>query len=184
MSNDTPANNDPESLPGTVWTRADALRIADRVFVRHDDQDLWALVTAIELTAQPDAVRLRLTLELDGTAVGTCEQTPTTDMHYMRQLPSGRAAGEIPATTGAGLAAATLIYRQNWDRNGTVAFSLPTPVARQILGDRGWQQLSSSAGTHWRAPNGERFWETDEALRFALTAECVDSPAARTAHQS
>lgn len=178
MSNETPDTADdrqPESLPGTVWTKADALRVDDRVYVRHDDEDLWGTVTTIEPGAEPDTLGLLLTLELDGAVVGTCEQTPTTSMHYMRQLPFDRPTDAIPPTTDVGLAAASLIYRQNWDRNGTVSFSLPTLVARQILGDRGWHHVRNPDRTHhsWRAPNGETFWETSEALQFALTAECT-----------
>lgn len=75
---------EPGFLPGTVWTQADALRVGDRVFVRHDDQDLWALVIAVESAGDPSKVRLRLVLELDGVSVGMCLHTPAKGTSYMR----------------------------------------------------------------------------------------------------
>lgn len=78
---------EPGFLPGTVWTRADAVRVGDRVFVRHDDGDLWALVIAIEHVGDPGKVRLKLMLELNGVPVGVCAHTPATSANYMRLLP-------------------------------------------------------------------------------------------------
>lgn len=74
----------PGFLPGTVWTRADAVQVGDRVFVRHDDEDLWALVVAIEPVGDPSKVRLKLMLEVDGIPVGTCAHMPTKGTVYLR----------------------------------------------------------------------------------------------------
>jgi hypothetical protein len=174
----SPVTNNTFQPPGTVQTRADGLRVDDHIFVRHDDEDLWALITAIKPADDPDKLHLELRLEADGAPVGTCTHTPPLDRVYLRMLPYGRPADVIPATTEGGLAASAVLYRSNWDSNGTLSVCLPTRVARQILGDRGWQHVRGKGGTHyaWDAPNGERFWETDEAVRAALTAECVDSP--------
>lgn len=76
----------PGFLPGTVWTRADAVEVGDRVFVRHDDEDLWALVIAIESAGDPSKVRLKLVLELDGVSAGTHVQTPAKSAAYVRCL--------------------------------------------------------------------------------------------------
>lgn len=53
----------------------------------------------------------------------------------------------------------------------------PTGIAHQILDDRGWAHIRDGDGNHyaWDAPNGERFWHTDDAVRCALIAECLDS---------
>lgn len=174
----SPAMNNTFEPPGTVQTRADGLRVNDRIFVRHDDEDLWALITTLEPAEEPGKLRLELRLEADGAPVGTCTHTPPLDRAYLRMLPYDRPTDVIPPTTDNGLAGAAVLYRSDWDRNGTVAVYLPTRIVRQILGDRGWEHIRGDDGHHyaWKAPNGERVWETDEAVRLALTAECLDSP--------
>lgn len=72
----------------TVQARADPLRVGDRIFVRHDDEDLWAQVTAIKPTDDPDALRLELELEADGVPVGTCRHTAPLDRLYLRMVRS------------------------------------------------------------------------------------------------
>jgi hypothetical protein len=164
--------------PSTVQTRADGLRVDDRIFVRYDDEDLWAQVTAIKAADSPDRLLLELRLELDGAPVGACTHTPPLDRTYPRRLPTDRPTDAIPATTDDGLAEAAVLFRSDWDCNGTVSVHFPTRIARQLLGNRGWQQVRNDDGTHfaWKAPNGDRFWHTDDAVKFALTAECVGSP--------
>lgn len=174
----SPTTNNTFEPPGTVQTRADGLRVDDHIFVRHDDEDLWALITAITPADDPGRLVLALQLEEDGAPVGRCAHTPPLDRVYLRMLPYDRPTDVVPATTDGGLAGAAVLYRSDWDRNGTVTVYLPTRIVRQILGDRGWEHVRDDKGIHyaWEAPNGERFWETDEAVRSALTAECLDSP--------
>lgn len=178
MSHDMSPGHQTRQMPDTISTRADGLRVFDRIFVQHDGEDFWALIIAIKLTDDPDKLRFELKLEFECAPIGTCTQTTSLDTTFLRLLPYHRPADVIPATTMRGLADAAVIYRGNWDGNGTVSVHLPTIVARQILGDRGWENVRNEDGAHlaWTAPNGDRFWETDEAVRYALTAECVDSP--------
>lgn len=73
MANKTPGA--PGFLPGTVWTRVDEVRADDRIFVRHDDDDLWALVTSTEPGDAPETLRLELTLEPEDAPVFRAEFT-------------------------------------------------------------------------------------------------------------
>lgn len=64
------------------------------------------------------------------------------------------------------------IYRDaEWDANGVVSIHLPRDIAVLMLAQRGWVH-SDDAG--WHSPSGVQYWETDEALRIALTAEVVN----------
>ncbi len=60
------------------------MQVGDWVFVRHADEDLWALVTAIESDGDPAKVRLKLILELDGIPVGSREHRSLTSAVYLR----------------------------------------------------------------------------------------------------
>lgn len=60
-------------------------------------------------------------------------------------LPYRRQTDVISETTEGGLAASAVLYRNNWYSNGTVSVHLPTRVARQVLGDRGWQHVRDKA---------------------------------------
>lgn len=178
MSDKSPTTTAGLELPGTERVRTDELRVQDRVFVRHDDEDVWALITAINPAEEPGTLRLNLQVEVDGTPIETFPHTAPQNRTYLRMLPSSRPADVIRRTTEHGLAAAGAFYRTDWDTEGTVSVHLPMQIACQILGDRGWHHVRNPDGSHfaWTAPSGERFWETDEAVRVALTAECADSP--------
>lgn len=178
MSDQTPTARDSFELPGTERVGADDLRVQDRVFVRRNDEDLWTLITAIKPTENPGTLRLDLQVEVDGTPIQRFPHTAPQNRTYLRMLPSSRPADVSRRTTEHGLAAAGALYRTDWDTEGTVSVHLPMRIACQILRDRGWDHLRYPDGSHfaWTAPNGERFWETDEAVRVALTAECVESP--------
>lgn len=84
MNDKTPG--EPGFLPGTVWTRVDEVGVGDRVFVRQDDDDLWALVTSIEPADVSEVLRLELTLEPDGAPGGRCEFTLKKRDVCMRKL--------------------------------------------------------------------------------------------------
>lgn len=176
MSNTAP--NTPGFLPATVWTRADALRFDDRVLVRFQDDDLWATVLVVNRGEDPHEVRLKLQFERDGAPVGTVTHAPLRTATYLRQQPADRAAAPVSPTTEDGLEAALALSRRNHDEDGTVTIHLPTRIARQTLTDRGWEHVLQPDGTHhsWRAPTGKTFWETDEALELALTADCLEAP--------
>jgi hypothetical protein len=78
-----------------VWTRADALRVGDWVLVRAEEKDLWAAVTSIEPTAQPDRLCLHLVPDQDGAALrGHTHVTPT-DTAFL-----GRLSGELTDAQG------------------------------------------------------------------------------------
>lgn len=177
MSDKTPGARDGFELPGTERVRADELRVQDRVFVRHDDEDIWALITAINPAEEPGTLLLKLQLEVDQAPIKTCTHTAPLARTYLRMLPFRDPADLIRRTTEHGLAAAGGVYRTDWDTDGVVSVHLPMQVACQMLGDRGWHHVRCRDGSHfgWTAPTGERFWDTDEAVRAALTAECVDS---------
>lgn len=70
-----------------VWTRADALRVGDRVLVQSDGEDLWATVTVIEPAARHDRLHLQLVLESDGAALGEHVHATPTDTAFLRCLP-------------------------------------------------------------------------------------------------
>lgn len=72
-----------------VWTRADALRVGDRVLVRSDDGDIWAQVTRTGPTVDPDRLRLHLVPEVDGDPLGEHAHTTPTDTAFLRLLPGG-----------------------------------------------------------------------------------------------
>lgn len=95
-------------------------------------------------------------------------------------------------TTDTGLEAALGIYRGDWDEEGTVSVHLPSRIARKALTARGWRVLSwgdvpdqlpqqatrvpPGAFHSVLAPNGDRFWDLQEALQLAITAEVEDAP--------
>lgn len=165
-------------LPDTVQTRADGLRVRDRIIVQRDGENFCGLILGIKPTNDPGELSLRLRLEFECAPIGMCTQTARLETTFVRVLPYHRPADDIPATTKRGLAAAAELFGSDWDRDGTVSVHVAKGVARQILGDRGWENLRNDDGTHfaWIAPDGERFWETDDAVCAALTAECMDSP--------
>jgi hypothetical protein len=169
---------EPGFLPGTIWTRVDDLSAGDRVLARHRDGDFWALVLANEPTDDADQRRLHLKRVLNGAPVGTCTLVATASTPYLRLLPTDSPAEAIPATTGAGMAAAAELYGRGWNASRTVPFWLPSPLARQILGARSWEQLCDEHGAPlaWQAPNGDRFEDISDALQHALAAEYVDAP--------
>jgi hypothetical protein len=55
---------------------------------------------------------------------------------------------------------------------GLATIFLPRPVVERLLRDRGWTRTDPRCP--WHAPTGEQFWELDEALRAALSAEALD----------
>jgi hypothetical protein len=177
MSNTAP--NTPGFLPDTVWTRAEQLRPDDRVLVRFDDDDLWATVIVVSRGDDPHELRLKLRLERDGAPKGTITHAPLRTARYLRQLPADPIADRVPPTTAEGLEAALGLARRDHE-DGTVSVHLPTRIAGQILKVRGWEHVMNPDGRHhsWRAPTGQTFWETDEALELALTADCLDAPPA------
>lgn len=181
MSDKSPTTTAGLELPGTERARTDHLRVQDRVFVRHNDEDVWALITAITPAEDPGKLRLVLQLEVGRAPIETCTHTAPPSRTYLRMLASRNSADVIRRTTEHGLAAAGALYRTDWDTDGTVSVHLPMRIACQILGDRGWHHVRYRDGSHfgWTAPTGERFWETDEAVRAALTAECVDTAPGR-----
>lgn len=78
----------------------------------------------------------------------------------------------IPETTAEGLTRAREIFRGDWDEHGTTAVYLPTPVAEKALADRGWRRGTHRRGPGpWISPTGHQEWDTDLALRMAITAE-------------
>lgn len=75
-------------------------------------------------------------------------------------------------TTAEGLRRAREIFRGDWDDNGTTAVYLPRAVAEKALADRGWRRGTHRRGPGpWISPSGYREWDTNEALRMAITAE-------------
>lgn len=165
---------------GTAWTRADGLRLGDLVAIGDDAEDRWGRIVAIERVDPLRGLRLRMTFEVDGAAFAQCSQAPALSTRYLRRLPEPRASVEVPVTTFEGLESAWRIYDRAWDVDGTVTVCLPARLAGQVLRDRGWACLRGSEGFDeedrgWRAPTGERFSETGDAVRFALTAEAVAS---------
>lgn len=164
------------AAPGTVWTRADTLRVGDRIGIGDEAHDRWARVVAIEYVDPQGCMRLHLAFELDGACIARCVQTPTGDDSYLRLLPRASVEAAIPVTTVEGLEAAWRIYDREWDVDGTVAVRLPAAIVGQLLRDRGWARLHGLGGTGpaWTAPGGERFPATSVAVRFALTAEYAD----------
>lgn len=162
-----------DAPPGTAWTRADALRLGDLVAIGDDAEDRWAQVVAVERGSEPGRLRLRMSFEVDGAAFAKCSQTPASDTRYLRRLPDPPTSTGVPVTTAGGIESAWRIYDRAWDADGTIAVGLPARVADQILRDRGWSRLCGSAEGQqgWRAPTGELFPDSGDAVRFALTAE-------------
>jgi hypothetical protein len=76
----------------------------------------------------------------------------------------------VPHTTADGLAHAREAASQ--DSGELTAIYLPRLVVQRLLGDRGWTRTDPQRP--WRAPTGEPFWDVDEALRMALSAEALD----------
>jgi hypothetical protein len=76
----------------------------------------------------------------------------------------------VPHTTADGLTNARV--GATWDSENLTTVYLPRPVVERLLGDRGWTRADPRRP--WRAPTGEPFWEVDEALRMALSAEALD----------
>lgn len=76
-----------------------------------------------------------------------------------------------------GLTEARELFRTDWDENGTVAVYLPREQALNILKRAGWSFLQSRRGNReWQsyiAPDGQLYYELDEALRIALCAEVM-----------
>jgi hypothetical protein len=165
-----------DAPPGTVWTRADGLRLGDLVSIGDDAEDRSARIVAIEPGGSPGRLRLGLAFEVDGALIVQCSQTPGLSTRYLRQLPEPRPSAREPLTTVEGLASAERIYDRAWDADGTVAVRLPARVAGQLLHERGWRRFrgAEEAGQGWRAPTGE-LSVTSDAVRMALTAEYADA---------
>lgn len=69
-------------------------------------------------------------------------------------------------------AAAKAIFSQvDWDSDGTVPVYLPRAIALGVLRAAGWNR--TTVDQPWTSPNGERYWETDEALQIAITCQAV-----------
>lgn len=75
-----------------------------------------------------------------------------------------------PAPKPTGEEAARALYRTDWDLDGTDSIHLPRGIAIKLLLDKGW---AYSLRTGWNSPDGNQYWERDEALRIALTAEAL-----------
>lgn len=75
-----------------------------------------------------------------------------------------------PHTTAEGLANARIAA--GWDSDDVTTIHLPRPVVQRLLVDRGWTRADPQRP--WHTPTGEPFWETDEALHLALSAEALD----------
>jgi hypothetical protein len=70
-----------------VWTRADALRVGDRILVQAEGQDLWAKVTAIESATQPARLHLQVVPESDNAPLGEHTHATPPDTAFLRRLP-------------------------------------------------------------------------------------------------
>jgi hypothetical protein len=87
--------------------------------------------------------------------------------------PTNSMCSLVPHTTAEGLAHASEVFSgDDWDAEGAAAVHLPTGLAEQLLHDRGWTRTDPRRP--WRAPTGQQFWDTDEALWTALVAEAFD----------
>lgn len=59
------------------------------------------------------------------------------------------------------------VYCGDWDESGIVAVYLPSNAAAVALRRMGWSRFGSA--DPWVSPNGEKYWETGEALQIAIT---------------
>jgi hypothetical protein len=78
-------------------------------------------------------------------------------------------------TTVEGLRRAQDTYHGPWDTGPITTAHLPTDVAHALLQARGWRHGDGLRNRGpWISPTGHREWDTDLALKLALTAEVLD----------
>lgn len=71
--------------------------------------------------------------------------------------------------TAGQIDAASLVYRGDWDADGTAIAYLPIHIATDFLVKHGWVNDDRGFWFHESYPT-KKFWETGEALQISITA--------------